>query len=96
VRCEREMFTEREQQTGVGLSIGQATSTGWRHLQLIPASGPFSRLVKALVTCKWQVLDEECLRKSKFKSTHRMVAVAGWRHLPPISAFGPVSQLEKR
>jgi hypothetical protein len=64
-------------------------SARWRHLLLIPASGPLSRLVKAQVTCEWQVLDEECLLNSKFKSTHRMVKLitSDWRrHLSPISA----------
>jgi hypothetical protein len=55
------MSSEHHLQTGVGLSNGQVTSARWRHLPLIPASGPFSRFVKALLTSKWQVLDKECL-----------------------------------
>jgi hypothetical protein len=74
-RAGRIMSTENELQSGVGLSIGQVTSAGWRHLPPIPVSGPFSRLVKALITRKRQELDEECLHNtnSKSESTYRTV-----------------------
>jgi hypothetical protein len=40
-RAGRRMSTEHEQQTGVGLSYGQVTSTGWRYLPQIPAYSSF-------------------------------------------------------
>jgi hypothetical protein len=60
VRGRREMFTEHEKQIEVGISNGQATSAKRRLLAPISASSPFWRLLKALITRKWQELDEEC------------------------------------
>jgi hypothetical protein len=50
VRVRLEISTENQKQTEVVLSIGKVTSAMWRHLALISASGPFSRLQKALIT----------------------------------------------
>jgi hypothetical protein len=75
MRAGQLMSTRNDFQSGVGLSFGQVTPAGWRHLPPIPVSGPFSRLVKALITRKRQELGDECLHNtnSKSKSTYQTV-----------------------
>jgi hypothetical protein len=75
MRAKREIYTEHQQQTGVGLSNDEVTSAIRRHLAAVSASGLFTRLRKALLTReRWQ-LDEICLQNtnSKPESAYQMV-----------------------
>jgi hypothetical protein len=58
---------DRKTPSSVGPSISDTTSGEWRHLLLIPASGPFCQNEIALITRERWRLDEKCLQNTSSK-----------------------------
>jgi hypothetical protein len=93
------MSAEHQQQTGVGLSNGQVTVVGWRHLLLISASGPFPEPESANNSKTMRVgrkMSKEHLHQFRVSLSNGQVASARWRHLLLIPALGAFRDFQKR